>query len=160
VKNEDHCLGPVSNLFWLDDIKRFRTGFYLKIRIVRPTKIATFWPTNGNHFCVTPNDCRRQTLVFKQVKPSWRPPIWLPPQTSGLDPPLYLGVSETARFVCTAQTRIIALGHGLVVSFLCGKNIVLIPNFVTKKFEQTVFQGFASDKGYCTYYTTVDITSF
>jgi len=40
------------------------------------------------------------------------------------------------------------------------KNIVLIPNFVTKKFEQTVFQGFVSDKGYCTHSTTVDITYF
>ena len=29
--------------------------------------------------------------------------------------------------------------------------VVLIPNFVTKKFEQTVFQGFASHKGYCTH---------
>jgi len=27
-------------------------------------KIATFWPTKGNHCCVTPKDCRRQPLVF------------------------------------------------------------------------------------------------
>jgi len=30
--------------------------FSLKNRIVRPTKIATFWPTKGNHCCVTPSD--------------------------------------------------------------------------------------------------------
>jgi len=57
VKNEAHCLGPVWNVFWINDIKRFQTAFFsLKNRIVRPTKIATFWPTKGNHCCVTPND--------------------------------------------------------------------------------------------------------
>ena len=58
----------VTNLSHKSDRKRFQTVFSPKNRIVRPTKIVTFWPTKGNHLCVTPNDCRRQTLVFKQVK--------------------------------------------------------------------------------------------
>ena len=37
---------------------------------------------------MTYNDCRRP-LVFKQVKTFWRPLIRLPPQTPGLDPPLF-----------------------------------------------------------------------
>jgi len=32
------------------------------------------WPTKRNHFCVIPNDCRRQPLVFKQVKTFLAPP--------------------------------------------------------------------------------------
>jgi len=27
VKNEVHCLEPVSNFFWINDIKCFQTGF-------------------------------------------------------------------------------------------------------------------------------------
>ena len=49
-------------------------GFSSKYRIVRPTKIVTSWSAKGNHFCVTPNGCRRQTLVFKQVKTFLAPP--------------------------------------------------------------------------------------
>jgi len=92
AKNEAHCLGPVSNLYWINDLKRFQTVFFpWKNPIVRPTKIATFWPTKGNHFCVTPNDCRRQTLVFKQVKTFLAPPsLTAPPQTPNLDPPLFM----------------------------------------------------------------------
>ena len=58
--------------------------------MVRPTKIATFWPTKGNHFCVTPNDCRRCFLSkrrsFWRASPIWLPP---PPRTPGLNPPMF-----------------------------------------------------------------------
>jgi len=65
-------------------------GYSLKNSIVRQTKIATFWPTKDNLFCVTHNDCRRQPLVFKQVKTFLPPPNLTahPPQTPGLDLPL------------------------------------------------------------------------
>jgi len=43
-------------------------GCFLKLRIVRATKIANFSPTKGNHFCATPNYFCRQPLVFKEVK--------------------------------------------------------------------------------------------
>jgi len=47
--------------------------------MVRLIKIAIFWPTEGNHFCVTPNDCRRQPSVFKQVKNVLVPPYLTAP---------------------------------------------------------------------------------
>jgi len=37
---------------------------------------------------MTPNDCRRQPLVFKQVKTFLASPYLTAPQTPGLDPPL------------------------------------------------------------------------
>jgi len=61
--------------------------FSLKNRIVRPRKIATYWPTKDNLLCVTPNDCRRQPLVFKQVKTFLAPlNLIAPHQTSGSGP--------------------------------------------------------------------------
>ena len=93
VKNEAHSLGPVSNLFWIDDIKRFQTVVFPETSQLWPTKIALFWPTNDNLFCVTPNACRKQTLVFQQVKTflATAPPnLTAPRQTPGLDPPLTL----------------------------------------------------------------------
>jgi len=100
VKNEAHCLGPVSNVFWINDIKRCQTGYSLENRIVRPKKVATVWPTNGNHFFVTPNEFRRKPLVFKEVKNFLVPPIWLAPQTHDLVPPL-LTVEEACN--CTSE---------------------------------------------------------
>jgi len=38
-------------------------------------KNSHFLAYKGNHFCVTLNGCRRQPLVFKQVKTFPRPPI-------------------------------------------------------------------------------------
>jgi len=90
VKNEAYRLGPISSVFWINDIKALSDyGYSLKNCIVRPTKIATFWPTKDNHFCVTPNDCCREPLVFKQAKTFLAPLFdFLPPQTPGLDTPL------------------------------------------------------------------------
>jgi len=46
------------------------------------TKKAIFWPTKSNYFCVTPGDCRRQPLVFKQVKTFLAPPYLTAPQNA------------------------------------------------------------------------------
>ena len=54
-------------------------GYSLKDRIVRLTKIVTFLVCKGNHFCVTPNDCRRQSRVFKQVNYFLSPPYLTAP---------------------------------------------------------------------------------
>ena len=42
-------------------------------------KNTHFLTYKSNHFCVIPNDCRKQHLVFKQVNTFLAPPIWLPP---------------------------------------------------------------------------------
>jgi len=44
---------------------------------------------------VTHNDCRRQPLVFKQVKTFLAPPNFTASQTPGLDPPLCAGRVKT-----------------------------------------------------------------
>jgi len=75
LKNEAHCLGSVSNVFWIKWYKALSNcGYSLKNSIVRPTNIATFWPAKDSLFCVTHNDCRRQPLLFKQVRTFLAPP--------------------------------------------------------------------------------------
>ena len=42
MKYEAQLLQPASNIFWINGIKRFQTGYFLKNLVIRPTKIATF----------------------------------------------------------------------------------------------------------------------
>jgi len=47
---------------------------------------------------VTLNDCRRQTLVIKQVKTFWRSPIWLHPPYAWSGP-----ATDSMHCVCARQ---------------------------------------------------------
>ena len=59
-------------------------------------KSSHFLAYKWNHFSVTPNDCRRQPLVFKQVK-TFCPPLFnSPPQApgSGSTTVCYMAISD------------------------------------------------------------------
>ena len=58
-------------------LSTFKLWLFPENRIVQSTKITTFWPTKSNLFCVTNYHCRKQPLLFKQVKTFLaRPNAW------------------------------------------------------------------------------------
>ena len=88
VKNEAHCLGPVSLFLnqWYKALSK--CGYYLKNCLVRPTNTATFWPTKVTTFVWHLTIVADNLWYLSKWRPFWRPPIWLLPQMPGLDPPL------------------------------------------------------------------------
>jgi len=59
---------------------------------------------------VTPNDCRRQPLIFKQVNTFLAPLLDCYPQRPGLDPPLVAQMYFTVAGKQTAVLSYIGIG--------------------------------------------------